>query len=139
MTISPELGLAIMMNNYFHDVATALLAGSAVALWAMVRRYEPSDGPGAGRYLLRIHRSMTALARFALAWIVLGGVPRLVFFMDFEWANAVGKLQVPALVLKHVLIFTAVGLGAALWLKLRRRMRELRAALDQAEAAPVRD
>jgi hypothetical protein len=129
VTISPALGLAIMMNNYFHDVATALLLGSAVALWAMVKRFDPAGGPAVTRYLLRIHGAMTGLARIALAWIVLGGVPRVIFFMDFEWANAVGRLQVPALVLKHVLIFAAVGAGAALWLRLRRRMRELERSL----------
>ena len=129
MPISPELGLAIMMNNYFHDVATALLVGSATALWVMVKRYEPTDGPAAGRYLLRINAAMTKLARISLAWIVLGGIPRTIFFMDFEWANAVGKLQVPALVLKHVLIFAMVAAGAWLWLKLRRKIAELRASL----------
>jgi len=129
VSISPELGLAIMMNNYFHDVATALLIGSAVAMWSMVRQYDPVDGPEAGRLVLRLHASMTKLARGALVWIVVGGIPRTIFYMDFEWSNAVGKMQVPALVLKHVLIFTMVGAGAWLWLKLRRRMAELRAAL----------
>lgn len=127
--MSPELGLAIMMNNYFHDVATALLVGSAFALWAMVRMYQDSDGPMTREYLLRIYEFMTKLARFSLAWIVLGGIPRLIFFTDFEWVNAVGKLQVPALVLKHTLIFIAVGSGARLWWKLRKRMALIRASL----------
>ena len=127
--MSPELGLAIMMNNYFHDVATALLVGSAFALWAMVRVYEESEGPQPRAYLLRIYERMTKLARFSLAWIVLGGVPRLFFFMDFEWVNAVGKLQVPALALKHILIFIAVGSGARLWWQLRKRMAVIRASI----------
>lgn len=127
--MSPELGLAIMMNNYFHDVATALLVGSAFALWALVRVYdEGSAGPETRAYLLRIYGLMTKLARFSLAWIVLGGVPRLIFFMDFEWVNAVGKLQVPALALKHILIFIAVGSGARLWWQLRKRMAVIRAS-----------
>lgn len=130
--MSPELGLAIMMNNYFHDVATALLVGSAFALWAMVRVYEESEGPQPRAYLLRIYERMTKLARFSLAWIVLGGVPRLFFFMDFEWVNAVGKLQVPALALKHILIFIAVGSGARLWWQLRKRMAVIRASIATA-------
>jgi hypothetical protein len=31
--MSPSLGVLIMMNNYFHDVATALLAASGFVLW----------------------------------------------------------------------------------------------------------
>ena len=48
---------------------------------------------------------------------------------SFEWANAVGKMQVPALVAKHVLIFALVAVGAWGWLKLRRRAREMEARL----------
>ena len=127
--MSPELGLAIMMNNYFHDVATALLVGSAFALWALMRVYQDSDGPQAARFALRIYERMTKLARFALAWIVLGGIPRTYFYMDFEWANAVGRLQVPALALKHVLIFLAVAAGVRLWMQLRKKMAVIRASL----------
>lgn len=37
MEISPVLGVAIMMNNYFHDVATALPAAGAFLLHAISR------------------------------------------------------------------------------------------------------
>ena len=130
--MSQELGIALMMNNYLHDVATALLLASAVALWAMLRRYDPSGGPGAARYFLAIHRSMTRLARFSLAWIVLGGIPRTIFYSEFEWANAAGRGQVAALLVKHVLAFAFVAAGAWLWVKLRRRVREVEAGLGAA-------
>ena len=76
--MSPAAGIALMMNNYLHDVATALLAASAVALWVMLRRYEAGQrGADAARYFLEIQGAMVKLARFSLAWIVLGGIPRL--------------------------------------------------------------
>jgi len=128
--MSPAAGIALMMNNYFHDVATALLAASGFALWVMLRRYDACGrGPDAARYFLEIHRSMSRLARFSLAWIVLGGVPRTLFYAEFEWANAAGRGQVPALIVKHVLMFAFVAGGASLWVKLRRRVAEVRAAL----------
>ncbi len=127
--MSQELGIALMMNNYLHDVATALLLASAVALWAMLRRWDPAGGPGAARYFLAIHRSMTRLARFSLAWVVLGGIPRTIFYGEFEWANAAGRGQVAALVVKHVLAFAFVAAGAWLWLKLRRRVRDVEGEL----------
>lgn len=130
--MTPTAGIALMMNNYFHDVATALLLASAVALWAMLRRFDPAGGPGAARYFLAIHGSMARLARFSLAWIVLGGIPRTIFYAEFEWASAAGRGQVAALLVKHVLAFGFVGAGAWLWLKLRRRVREVRGDLATA-------
>jgi hypothetical protein len=134
--VSPAAGVALMMNNYFHDVATALLVASAFALWVMLRRFDASDrGPGAARYFLAIHASMAKLARFSVAWIVLGGIPRTIFYVEFEWANAAGRLQVPALVVKHVLAFGFVAGGVWGWRRLSRRVAEVRASLDAAAPA----
>jgi hypothetical protein len=128
--VSPSLGVALMMNNYFHDVATALLIASAVALWVLLGHFERGGrGPDAARYFLEIAASMKRLARFSLAWIVLGGIPRTIFYVDFEWANAAGRMQVPALVVKHVLAFGFVGGGVWLWRRLGRRVAEVRETL----------
>lgn len=128
--MSPAAGIALMMNNYFHDVATALLAASAFALWVLLRRYESGErGAEAARYFLEIQRSMAKLARFALAWIVLGGIPRTIWYADFEWANAAGRGQVPALMVKHVVAFVLVGFGIAFWRRLRARVRAVEAGL----------
>ncbi len=129
--MSPAAGVALMMNNYLHDVATALLAASAVALWAMLRRYEAGPrGPDAARYFLEIQRSMARLARFSLAWIVLGGIPRTIWYGEFEWANAAGRGQIVALVVKHVVAFAFVAAGAAFWLRLKRRVAAVRGELE---------
>lgn len=133
--MSPAAGVALMMNNYFHDVATALLMAGAFALWVMLRRWDEGPrGPDAARYFLALHRSMTRLVRFSLAWIVLGGIPRTIFYVDFEWANAAGRGQVAALVVKHVIAFAFVAGGAWLWARLRRRVAEVRASLEPAGA-----
>ncbi len=126
--MTPAAGVVLMMNNYFHDVATALLAASGVALWAMLRAWERDGGADAARFFVRIYRSMARLARFSLAWIVLGAVPRIIFYGEFEWANAAGRAQVPALIVKHVLAFAFVAAGAWLWIRLRRRVAEAEVA-----------
>ncbi len=132
--MSPAAGIALMMNNYLHDVATALLASSAFALWVMQHRWEAGPrGPDAARYFLEIHRAMARLARFSLAWIVLGGIPRTIWYGEFEWANAAGRGQVVALVVKHVVAFAFVAAGAVLWTRLRRRVAAVRAELGVTE------
>jgi hypothetical protein len=135
MTISPTLGVIIMMNNYFHDVATALLAASGVALWVIIRRYEDGTDRATAEYFLRVYSGMTRLARFSLYWILIGGVPRTIFYKSFEWANAVDHAQVPALIVKHILAFTFVGTGVYLWRKFNRKVKEVRQTLETGEVS----
>lgn len=131
MTIGTAGGIAIMMNNYFHDVATALLAASAFSLWAIARIHGRHTGLEADRFFLEAYGHLKGLVLFALAWIVVGGVPRTIFYKDFEWANAAGKGQVAALVVKHILAFLFLGLGVFGWAKLGRRVSGARARLDE--------
>lgn len=125
--MSPSLGVFIMMNNYFHDVATALLLASGIAMWVIVRRYGNNSNPDVTDYFLRIYRGITRLAKFSLAWILIGGIPRTLAYKDFEWANAVGKNQVPALIVKHILVFIFVCTGVYMWIKLSKRVKVIKA------------
>lgn len=129
MHISPGLGVAIMMNNYLHDVATALLASSAIVLFAIYRIEESCSGSGATAFYLKTYRKMVKFARFALVWIVIGGIPRTIFYTSFEWANAAGKGQVPALIVKHVLMVILVVGGVVGWRKLKRKSERLEESL----------
>jgi hypothetical protein len=124
--MSPTLGVIIMMNNYFHDVATALLLASGVVMWVVIRNYQEGASPDTDRYFLRLYRSVTWLAKFSLLWIILGGIPRTIFYAEFEWANAAGKGQVTALIIKHILAFLFVGAGAHIWFKIWRKVKVLR-------------
>jgi uncharacterized membrane protein len=131
--MSPLLGVFIMMNNYFHDVATALLAASGIVVWVIVKRYDSTaKTQETTEYFLRIYKSSTKLAKISLAWILIGGIPRTIFYKEFEWANAVGKSQVPALIVKHILVFIFLGIGVYIWIKINRRVKELKKHADMA-------
>ena len=131
MEISPTVGVLIMMNNYFHDVATALLIVSAFALWVLMQVQKVFQDHGAVAFFLEAQRRFTFLVKAALVWIVLGGIPRTIFFRDFEWANAAGKGQVAAIIVKHVLVVVLLTLGTWGWLRLKKRVRELEAEVVQ--------
>jgi hypothetical protein len=124
--MSETTAILVMMNNYFHDVATALLIASGVAMWVMLSKYDDATAPEAANYIIRIYKSMSRLACAALAWIVIGGIPRTIFYKRFEWVNAAGRGQVTALVAKHVLAFILVGAGAYAWTQLSRKISKLR-------------
>ena len=119
-------GVILMMNNYFHDVATALLLASGIAIWIIYKKLGNSDKPDVRAYFLELYDSMTSLAKFALAWIILGGIPRTYFYTEFEWSHYAGQSQIPALIIKHVLAFVFVSAGAHLWIRIRSKVREIR-------------
>jgi hypothetical protein len=129
--MSQTAGIMLMMNNYFHDVATALLLASGVAMWVIYKRFGDSDNPEVRDYFLRLYRSITFLARFSLAWIIIGGIPRTYFYKEFEWAQYAGKGQIPALIVKHVLAFTFVGSGVYVWLKIRSKVKDIRESMPR--------
>ena len=115
--ISHGLGVLIMMSNYFHDVATALLAASAIAMRLLINRYPADPTPALAEYFQRVRRAIEWFARFALVWIFIGGVPRAMYFKGFEWQTAVEHGQTAALIVKHVLIIHLVMIGTILWRK----------------------
>ena len=124
--MSEGAGVALMMNNYFHDVATALLLASGITIWIIYKKLGNSDKPDVREYFLKSYDSMTSLAKFALAWIILGGIPRTYFYTEFEWSHYAGKSQIPALIIKHILAFVFVSAGAHLWIRIRSKVREIR-------------
>ncbi|MEF9425981.1 MAG: hypothetical protein L0956_01960 [Candidatus Mariimomonas ferrooxydans] len=131
--MSPSLGIVIMMNNYFHDVATALLLASSIVMWLIVKKLGNSREDAVIDYFLNLYNSVTRLAKFSLAWIIIGGIPRTIFYTEFEWANAAGKDQISALIVKHILAFIFVSNGAYVWIKLHKRVKGLRKHIDAAK------
>jgi hypothetical protein len=134
---SPGLGVAVMMNNYFHDVATALMAASAFCLHAIVRVQASTNTPTGTLFFLKTHRIMVKFFRFSFWWIIIGGVPRTVFYVAFEWNHFADKQQIPALMVKHVLMAVLVIWGVFAWRRLNVMVTRLRAGLPPELAAQL--
>lgn len=117
-----DLSILIIFNNYFHDLATGVLIGSAAVLYILGRRAEQWGGDER-RALARTYPTLTRIAWVALAWIIVGGIPRTIFFTRYEWDPAVVSGIVPALVIKHVLMFAAVIAGGLMWRRMARVAR----------------
>ncbi len=124
--MNPLFDIAIMTNNYSHDVATALLAASGATLWILSRNYPVSAISEIESYFVRIYQSITRLATYALLWILIAGVPRVVFYKQYEWSNMAGDLQVFAIIVKHVVMFLLVGTGLFYWAKLNKKVKYLK-------------
>ena len=59
--MSETSGVILMMNNYFHDVATALLLASAIVMWVIYKKLGDSGKPDEMNYFLRLYDSITWL------------------------------------------------------------------------------
>lgn len=131
-------GILIMLNNYFHDAAAAVLLVGSITLFVFAGAAARMEyrSPGAARFFLYAYARLRFLIFASLAWIAAGGVVRTIAYRQYEWMPAAGRGQIPALVVKHVLIFAAVALGIFFWLKLRRTVAEMKALTpDECETA----
>jgi len=112
------MSLIIVFNNYFHDLATGVFFGCALTLWALSRTLRAD--PDLATALLPVYETLTRALWVSVAWILAGGIPRTIFFPEYEFVPALGKGIVPALVVKHIIMFAAVGIGIAAWSVARR-------------------
>jgi hypothetical protein len=112
--------ILIIMNNYFHDVATATLIGAAAIMWTLERQAR-LGAPEDLAALARAYPTLTRFAQGALVWIVVGGIPRVLTFNTHDLGAIRGDL-VPAIAVKHVVEVAAVILGVLLWRSVKRRI-----------------
>ena len=115
------------MNNYFHDVATAMMFASAFVLWKLLKHYDAAPEPKPGAFFVTLVRSMRKLVIFSVVWICLGGIPRLIYYKEFEWQHFADKAQIPALIVKHIFALAFVIAGSWLLWQLRKRVKVIEA------------
>ena len=89
--------LAVMLNNYFHDLAVAFLFASSLMSHLVLRHWPGPPSP-------RLVRILRRVAWGSLAWVIVGGAVRAWFYQEYEWLPKAGTAQIPALAVKHVLL-----------------------------------
>ena len=94
--------ILLMIGNYFHDLAVALMATNVVMIH-VVGRFAGED-PVKKEALSTLVSYLSRITWGALVYVLVMGGVRAWFFMDFEWNPAVGRGQIAALVLKHILL-----------------------------------
>lgn len=123
---SPFIGTILLMSNYFHDVATAMPLASGLLLRAIIKRYEDNPTDGFKAFLMRAYDGISKLFAFSVAWLIAGGIPRIITLRDFEWANAVIKGHTEALAVKYAIAGTMTIAGLVYWHGLMRKMKAVK-------------
>ena len=113
------VGIFVMLNNYFHDLAVGVLFSSILTA-RFLRRGLDAAPAERRRFMAEIAGQLGAVANASLLWIVIGGVVRAIAYRDFEWQPAAGRGQVPALFAKHVVLVSTTVAGVLLLHDLRR-------------------
>jgi hypothetical protein len=129
------MAILVMFSNYFHDLATAIFAVSAVTAYLLQRSLAMQTAPATvqsvDRSLRPVVRGVQRMGYYSLAWTLLFGSIRGITYREYEWVEAAGRDQVPALVVKHFFLVALVITGVVFLYRLRR----LQAAAEGAEAS----
>lgn len=125
--MSQPAAVFIMMSNYFHDVATAMIMASSVAMWIILKIYEDSSKPDARTFLVHLYQGISKMVIISWVWIVSAGLLRFITFNAYEWPNAVEKHQEYGLMVKYVIALAMMAGGAWLWVIVAKRMKAITA------------
>ena len=123
------IGILVMMNNYFHDLAAGIVFVSGVTMYVMVQKAIENDTKAAKEIVLGVYPKLVHIIGGSIIFMLFAGVIRTFTYKEFEWANAVGNSQVPAIMVKHVILGGIFFYGIALWIKAHRKIKEIRKEL----------
>ena len=104
-----------MISNYFHDLSVALLVSNILVIYILGKFLEKN--PDKELILANTFNKLSKLTYIALAYVLAGGALRAYYFKEFEWHPAVGKEQITALVIKHIVLIVLTILGIVVHLK----------------------
>lgn len=116
------MAIVVMLNNYLHDLATAIFAVSAIAAWLLNRSVGMREAP---EVLRPVVAGLVRVGVASLGWTLLFGMVRGWTYREYEWVEAAGRGQVPVLVVKHVILVSLVIVGIVVLHRVRRLTRQV--------------
>ena len=123
------MGIFVMMNNYFHDLAAGIVFVSGVTMFVMVKKALEIGSREAKEIVLGVYPTLVHIIGGSIIFMLFAGVIRTFTYKEFEWANAVGNSQVPAIMVKHIVLGGIFFYGIALWIKAHKKIKNMRQEL----------
>lgn len=97
------MAILIMLNNYFHDLAVAVLFVNVILTWSYIKFFTQNIEKEKLKQFMKFSLKLTIISLF---FILLLGIPRAIFYKEYEWLPAAGRGQVNALIVKHIILAT---------------------------------
>jgi len=110
--------ILIAANNYSQDAAAAFLAVSLAVVWILSRNFPSSGDPALDVSFVRVYSGVARTARYSLFWLLIAGIPRAIFFCDYE-SSGVMAIKYGGMVL-------FAGIGLLTWGRLSKKTGHLR-------------
>lgn len=120
------VNILVMLNNYFHDFATALVVVCTYGMFLLTRYAETKGGQESRTMVVSVYPKMVHLAGGSVVFMLIAGIVRAFTYKEFEWHDAVATGQVTALMVKHVLLFMLFAYGIYLWFVVYKKVKMFR-------------
>lgn len=115
--------ILVMLNNFFHDLTSALWFVSVMVIWYLDRAARTAGGQPDALYM-KVFPVLVKTSLLSLGLNLVFGVIRAWAYRDFEYLPAAGKGQITALYIKHFILFSIVLVGITMLVGLYRKYRK---------------
>ena len=122
--------MLLMLNNYFHDMAVAIVAVGCLAMFLFIRMAQKRDRDTMVM-VLAIYPKVAVFMVWTASFVLVAGFVRLWNFGTFELSNAVENNQVEALIVKYIMLTVLFFGGMLFWFFTSKKAREMRSKLHE--------
>ena len=112
----------LLMNNYFHDVATAMLLACGIVLWTIGKADANGRDKTTQDYASSMRSGVLRLVWYSVAWIAVSGAIRIATVKEFEWRNFVEKGFLSGLIAKYTIALVMIAVGGFVLYKQKRKI-----------------
>ena len=95
------MAILIMLNNYFHDLAVAILFCNIILTLFYTKIFAKDVSQEKLKQFTKFSLYISILSLF---FILVLGVPRALYYRQYEWIEAAGRGQITSLLVKHVIL-----------------------------------
>ena len=112
------VSVLVMLNNYLHDFAVAILFSILLVMYWIYKQSAKESFQSQKQFAALVFNFLNKVLIYVWVFILFGGIIRTLTYKDFEWSESAGRNQVPALILKHILLAGFVIAGSIMQFKL---------------------
>jgi hypothetical protein len=120
----------VVLNNYLHDFAIALVALASLASLYLANHARRSDSGEFKDLFLFIYPRLSRLITGAMLFVIAAAVVRVLSLSEFEWADATRNYQLRALKVKYVMLLSIFLSGIYFWVAAHKKVREIKNRLE---------
>lgn len=120
------ISILVMLNDYFHDFATAVVIVLSYTVMLLVRYVQKDMKEGPKTFLFVIYPKAVHITGGLVILLLMAGIVRAFTYGQFEWNHMVGNDQVWLIIVKHIVMFSVFGYGLYLWVNMHKVFKSMR-------------